>query len=374
MAYWLFKCNPERYHLEERLAEANPILTWLVTRYRDEIQPGDTVFLWQTGADRGIRAVIRVEEAPHEMPELEPGQAYWSERDDEVQCRIVGTLTHRAVNLGHEYLRQVPGLSGLSVFNRNVNQQATNFEVTPEEGEILMALVEQERGEGRPQAGAVTDGIPDGITRDDVLQAIADFDTGVEHAFAPSTGYDLVYNGKRYPPKAILGLAARRLAGRTLTPYDFKGGEGSRCFRVLRSLGFEVSPKGDEPDPDNVVSLEELRRRALAAARPAGTSSGRESLTTYYERSATVRDYVLARAAGVCEACRRPAPFRRRDGTPYLEPHHTTRLADDGADHPRFVGAICANCHREIHHGENGTEINRRLQEYIRLVEPDDSA
>jgi putative restriction endonuclease len=89
----------------------------------------------------------------------------------------------------------------------------------------------------------VSDGIPDGITREDVSRAIADFDVGVAHDFAASTGYDLVIEGRRYPPKAIIGLAARRIAGRNLTPYDFKGGEGSRCFRILRDLGFDVQPK-----------------------------------------------------------------------------------------------------------------------------------
>jgi predicted HNH restriction endonuclease len=89
----------------------------------------------------------------------------------------------------------------------------------------------------------VPDAIPDGITRDDVIKAIGDFDAGVTHPFAESTGYDLIWNGKPYPPKAIVGLAARREAGRLLTPYDFKGGEGSRCFRILRDLGFEVRPK-----------------------------------------------------------------------------------------------------------------------------------
>ena len=85
--------------------------------------------------------------------------------------------------------------------------------------------------------------IPDGITRQDVDAAITDFDAGVVHDFAPSTRYDLVVNGKRYPPKAIVGLAARRLAGRSLTPRDFSGGEGSRCFRILRGLQYDVQRK-----------------------------------------------------------------------------------------------------------------------------------
>lgn len=93
------------------------------------------------------------------------------------------------------------------------------------------------------------DNIPDGITKDDVLTAFADFDSGTEHDFAPSTGYDVVHEGKRYPPKAIVGLAARRIVGRQLGPYDFKGGEQSKCFRILRDLGFEVVSKEGEEGP-----------------------------------------------------------------------------------------------------------------------------
>jgi hypothetical protein len=88
--------------------------------------------------------------------------------------------------------------------------------------------------------------IPDGITRDDVLQAIVDFEVGVAHDFGDSTRYDLIHESKRYPPKAILGLAARRILGRPLRPSEFQAGENSKCFRVLRRLGFLIEPKTDE--------------------------------------------------------------------------------------------------------------------------------
>ena len=58
-------------------------------------------------------------------------------------------------------------------------------------------------------------GVPDGITREDVLSAIQDLDSGFPHSFRPSTAYDLVHEGKAYPPKAVLGLAARRVADDT---------------------------------------------------------------------------------------------------------------------------------------------------------------
>jgi 5-methylcytosine-specific restriction protein A len=74
-----------------------------------------------------------------------------------------------------------------------------------------------------------------------------------------------------------------------------------------------------------------------------------------------VRLYVLARAAGVCESCNQPAPFMTAKGQPYLEPHHTRRLSDGGPDDPRFVGAVCPSCHREIHHGMHGQAKNDAL-------------
>jgi EVE domain len=59
MAYWIFKYNPEKYRLDDRLADPNPEITWTVSRHRREIAPGDTIFIWQTGRDRGIRVSAR---------------------------------------------------------------------------------------------------------------------------------------------------------------------------------------------------------------------------------------------------------------------------------------------------------------------------
>jgi putative restriction endonuclease len=97
-----------------------------------------------------------------------------------------------------------------------------------------------------------------------VLEAIADLERGVAHGFGPSIAYDLVVGGKPYPPKAVVGLAARRLAGRTLSPYDFKGGEGSRCFRVLQGLGFDIQPKPIDTEAVGVARAEEGVRLELA--------------------------------------------------------------------------------------------------------------
>ena len=83
----------------------------------------------------------------------------------------------------------------------------------------------------------------DQITREDILEAIASLDRGQAHTFGPSTFYDLLVGERRYPPKAVVGLAARRVLGRTLRPDEFSGGQESWAFGLLRDRGFTVVQK-----------------------------------------------------------------------------------------------------------------------------------
>lgn len=93
--------------------------------------------------------------------------------------------------------------------------------------------------------------IPPGLTQEHVLLTLADLDGGIEHFFGQPTGYELVHNGKRYAPKAVIGLACRYSIGRTLTPDEFSGGEapGQANF-VLRKLGFTVARKGEADEEE----------------------------------------------------------------------------------------------------------------------------
>src|SRR3954471_18540565 len=107
--------------------------------------------------------------------------------------------------------------------------------------------------------------IPAGLTQEHVLRALAELDAGAAHPFGPPTGYELVHQGKRYAPKAVVGLACRYSIGRTLQPEEFSGGEapGQANF-VLRKLGFTVVRKGEdageeEKAPHKDWSGEEVR-------------------------------------------------------------------------------------------------------------------
>jgi 5-methylcytosine-specific restriction enzyme A len=111
--------------------------------------------------------------------------------------------------------------------------------------------------------------------------------------------------------------------------------------------------------------------RELATKRPPAEADPVERRQIARIRSEAVRVYVLRRAGGVCESCDQPAPFTTPAGQPYLEPHHTQRIADGGPDHPRWVAAICPNCHRQVHYGANREAMNERLKTRLGQLERD---
>jgi hypothetical protein len=88
----------------------------------------------------------------------------------------------------------------------------------------------------------------DDVTRAEVLRAIEEYNRlGPEeffsaHGFGPTTTYDLVWEKRRYPPKAILGTAYEFATGQRLAPGDFEGGK-TGAVRVLEKIGFTVSEK-----------------------------------------------------------------------------------------------------------------------------------
>jgi hypothetical protein len=83
-----------------------------------------------------------------------------------------------------------------------------------------------------------------------VLRAIQEFDAlGRErflsqYGFGEAREYFLVYQGRRYDSKAVIGAAfSFEFPNRTpLTSHDFSGGQRT-VARKLRSLGFRVEPE-----------------------------------------------------------------------------------------------------------------------------------
>jgi hypothetical protein len=88
----------------------------------------------------------------------------------------------------------------------------------------------------------------DTVSSDDVVRALQEYDRlgpqqfFAEHGYAPTTTYDLVWEERTYPPKAILGTAYEFAAGQRLASGDFEGGK-SGAVKVLEKLGFDVRPR-----------------------------------------------------------------------------------------------------------------------------------
>jgi 5-methylcytosine-specific restriction endonuclease McrA len=139
--------------------------------------------------------------------------------------------------------------------------------------------------------------------------------------------------------------------------------------KVLALIDRRRKSRGKEVDDRlmDEMGFDELRARAYADARP--LSPKKATMASYRLRSRSVHRFVLKRADGCCEGCGETAPFTNLANAPYLEPHHTIRLSDDGPDSPAAVIALCPNCHRRVHHSLDGDRYNEKLKSILRRLE-----
>jgi hypothetical protein len=87
----------------------------------------------------------------------------------------------------------------------------------------------------------------DKVNYADVVRAIHEYDRlgarqfFAEHGFAPTTTYELIWEKRSYPPKAILGTAYELATSQRLASSDFEGGK-TGAVKILGNLGFTVQP------------------------------------------------------------------------------------------------------------------------------------
>ncbi|WP_219845142.1 MULTISPECIES: NUDIX domain-containing protein [unclassified Paenibacillus] len=131
----------------------------------------------------------------------------------------------------------------------------------------------------------------------------------------------------------------------------------SRWFILNKLSSFETNKSVTQNEYDHEMNKqvdiskrsikEERRNRLKNAAKAPGTV---KVTSTQFVRNGDVIVEVLERAKGVCEKCKKPAPFLRKDFTPYLEVHHVKPLSEGGDDTVENAMAVCPNCHRAAHH------------------------
>jgi len=187
--------------------------------------------------------------------------------------------------------------------------------------------------------------IPDEITSEHIRQAVKDYNEyTIEHRFKDSTNYDVIIDGNRYPPKAIIGLASRYIVGHPLHPKDFNGGIGTKCFRILQREGFTIVPKSNEPTyPDEVTENEVHYEGAV-----------KQTVVNRYERDTKARDKCIEHYGLKCQVC----SFDFEDvygelGAGFIHVHHLTPISEIGEEYKldpiKDLRPVCPNCHAMLH-------------------------
>jgi 5-methylcytosine-specific restriction protein A len=170
-----------------------------------------------------------------------------------------------------------------------------------------------------------------------------------------------------YVKKGVVWYVGQMLC----TGYNYQDGPDAQGKR-RQMIVFELAPLQEfvemESASDEIASvqsqldassLSDLRAKALAASVEKRNPIERKQ--DYFYRSQAIKLYALKRSRGECEGCQQPAPFKTPNQKSYLEVHHIRRLSDGGPDDPRWVVAICPNCHRRAHYSEDASSYNQFL-------------
>lgn len=115
---------------------------------------------------------------------------------------------------------------------------------------------------------------------------------------------------------------------------------------VVTESAFDSYTKSQER---KAKSLSAAELEAKAKERSSTKAAHRYVTSNTYVRDPYVAEYAKERAHGICQLCGQPAPFRDKDGKPYLESHHIVWLAEGGEDSIENTVALCPNCHRKMH-------------------------
>lgn len=102
-----------------------------------------------------------------------------------------------------------------------------------------------------------------------------------------------------------------------------------------------------------------LRDLAKIAQRAKGPVKTRQSQTNIYDRDPWVSEYAKRRADGICQLCELPAPFKNKQGQPFLESHHIIWLSKGGDDSVENTVALCPNCHKKMHVLDLKTDVEK---------------
>jgi hypothetical protein len=183
------------------------------------------------------------------------------------------------------------------------------------------------------------------ISRQHLLAALARLDRDGYDERVKSTKFDLVHEGKRYPPKQVVRVASE-IAG---FPVDvFYGGPETNGF--LRSRGFVVVGK------DGTLLATRPQEEDDEVAFPEGAQIYRRHLAR--ERSAKAvkiaKEQRMREAGDLrCDVCAFSfVQAYGEHGAGFIEAHHNVPLSTSKSTvetRASDLALVCSNCHRMLH-------------------------
>lgn len=126
---WIFQGNPDLWDFEQMLARETPFReNWTASRYRDQMQIGDTVYLWQSGERAGLYAVAKIISSEFETAD----DPYGKWKVNLVVERVLDRPLLRSEAASDERLADLEILR---------QPQGSNFRVTPEQDIALREVL-----------------------------------------------------------------------------------------------------------------------------------------------------------------------------------------------------------------------------------------
>lgn len=192
--------------------------------------------------------------------------------------------------------------------------------------------------------------LPDLIPREFIIAAMHDYDEGITHPFSESRLYDVVFEGRGYPPKAIIGIAVLNITGIMLKPENFNGGLNSKCFRLLIDQGFEIVQKEEDNEQSDISFFpDELPPQSVFTE-----GAAMQVTVNRYERDRKARQAALAWHGCLCKICDIDMiKVYGEIAKGFIHIHHLIPLSDIkenySLDPKKDLIPVCPNCHAMLH-------------------------
>ncbi len=392
---WIFQCNPDRFDIDGYLRQSNGALSWLVARYKSDIQIGDTVYLWRSGDHAGVVGEAEVVGPVERRADDAEALPYWASGDgggtelaDRVRLRLRRIANRKREVIRRDWLKEDHELRDLAIIKM---PNGTNFRVDP-------GLA--------PRLAAIWGNLGQNWSYAEVVAALWAYAQVWDKSISKSEGSP-VDQVSRLTNRVIPGVYNKLMNLRALDERVEAAGlaGGSKIDEQVWSEFYDNSAKSIKTDhlvkrfaelwgstevsrpilPDEAALRDSLEREVqrlgealtgktldeLMSMYRAQTKNGRPrrrlTSTNVFERNPLVVLITKRRARFVCEVtdCRVP-PFLDKDDQPYVETHHLLPLAEGGRDTIDNTACLCATHHRELHCGKGKLELTETLKELRR--------